>query len=504
MSHKRKIPSTMATQHPDHASIPYWHEKAFIDVTNEAKETFLAFSDLGIEEYKWDWEGKLVDEAVMERMFSEYFEYFKNKQIGKEKFLTFRLPNPKAETEFRLARAFLSIITSSALAKKIGFHTPPLFEVILPMTESAEEMIAVCEAFKEISELKHILYNFEDVDIKNLEIVPLFEQVNTIIRSSEILEKFINTYKQKFGSSPSYLRPYVARSDPALNSGIVPTVLSIKIAFSKYEKLSKKLKIPFFPVIGCAALPFRGGLTPETTKQFADEYSGVKTVTIQSAFRYDYDKELVKKGIESINTLLPKGKIRIITPSDEKILLKLIPYFEQKYKITVELLAPIINSIASHLPKRRERVQHIGLFGYSRGHGKVSLPRAIGFTAALYSIGIPPELLGTGSGIKKAIEEKQMPVVEKHYKYLKQDLIRAGRYLNKENLDKLIKKFPEIKSFKRKIKIIEEYLGEKLGPKTFEEKEHHILTSKIWEEFEKGNKLTDLITRAAILRRSLG
>ena len=40
--------------------------------------------------------------------------------------------------------------------------------------------------------------------------------------------------------------------------------------------------------------------------------------------------------------------------------------------------------------------------------------------------------------------------------------------------------------------------------KTLEEKEHQILTSKILAALEKGDNLTDLITRAAILRKSLG
>lgn len=500
----RKIPSTMASQHPDHANIPYWHNQAFIDVQNEGKECLLAFSDLGIGEYKWDWEGKLVDESVMERLFAEHFEYLKKNPIGKEKFLTFRLPNPKAETEFRLARAFLNILSASALSKKVGLHTPPLFEVILPMTESAEELIAIQEAFKEISELKHVLFKFEKSTLEDLEIIPLFEQVTTIIRSDKILEEYLKIYKKRFKKKPKYLRPYVARSDPALNSGLVPTVLAIKIALSRYKALSKKLEIPLFPIIGSASLPFRGGLTPETVEQFAKEYEGVKTALIQSAFRYDYDRELVRRGIQKLNKLLPKSKSTIIPKKDEEILLKLIPYFEQKYQITVETIAPIINELAAHLPKRRERVQHIGLFGYSRGHGKVSLPRAIGFTAALYSIGVPPELLGTGSGIGKTLELKQMKIVEKYYKNIKFDLLRAGRFLNKKNLDKLIKKYPSIKSFKKKILIIEKYLGEKLEPKTLEEKRHQILTTKIWNEFEKGKNISDLIVRAAILRKSLG
>ena len=501
---KRKIPSTMASQHPDHASAPYWHDSAHITVHQEHKEAFLMFSELGIDEYKWDWEGKLVDESVMERLLGEYFTYFKENPLGKEKFLTFRLPNPKAETEFRLARAFLNLLSAAALTKKVGLYSPPLFEVILPMTESAEEMIAIQEAFKEISELKHVLYRFDDNLIENLELIPLFEQVDTIINSDKILEKYLQHYKKIFKHQPTYLRPYMARSDPALNSGLAPTVFAIKIALSRYKKLSEKLKIDLYPIIGTAALPFRGGLTPDNASQFADEYSGIKTALIQSAFRYDYDKETVKSGIQTLKELLPKGEPLMIPEKDEKILIDLIPYFEKNYKITVEKIAPTINEIAAQLPKRRERVQHIGLFGYSRGMGKVTLPRAIGFTAALYSIGIPPELMGTGSGIAKALELKQMPIVEKYYKYIKEDLIRAGSYLNKDNLDKLIKIYPSIKTFKHKIETIETYLGEELRPRTLEEKEHQILTSKIFEKYEKGEKLTELITRSAMLRKSLG
>src|SRR5438034_607528 len=103
---KRIIPSTMASQHPDHANKPYWHDSAHIAVQYEHTEAFLMYSELGIQEYKWDWEGKLVDESVMERLLGAYYTYFKEHPLGKENFLTFRLPNPKAETEFRLARAF--------------------------------------------------------------------------------------------------------------------------------------------------------------------------------------------------------------------------------------------------------------------------------------------------------------------------------------------------------------------------------------------------------------
>jgi hypothetical protein len=61
---RKKIPATMVSQHPDHASTPYFLDKPFISTADETLEAYLNFSELGVSEYKWDWEGKLVDESV--------------------------------------------------------------------------------------------------------------------------------------------------------------------------------------------------------------------------------------------------------------------------------------------------------------------------------------------------------------------------------------------------------------------------------------------------------
>ncbi len=494
----------MASQHPDHANIPYWHNKEFITAQHEHKECYLMYSDLGIQEYKWDWEGKIVDESIMERLLSLYYDYFRANPLGKEKFLTFRLPNPKAETEFRLARAFMGILSAASLTKQVGLHTPPLFEVILPMTESAAEMIAIQEAFQEITQLKHELYRFETNTLKNIEVIPLFEQVSTIINSDQILKDYVAMHIQKFKKVPAYLRPYVARSDPTLNSSLVPTVLAIKIALSRYKLFTQESGIPLYPIIGSASLPFRGGLTPHTVNQFIKEYQGIKTALIQSAFRYDYDKLDVKKAIKTLNNSLPAGLAAEITTKEEKDLISIISFFELPYKKVIEEIAPIINKIASSLPPRRERVQHTGLFGYSRGMGKVTLPRAISFTGSLYSIGIPPELIGTGHGIKKTIEAGKIDLLEKFYINLKQDLITSGKFLNKKLLKTLAIQYPIFKDVIDDIKYIEEYLGTELGPESPEEKEHSKLTEKIYKGFTQDNIPQDILTRAAVLRKSMG
>lgn len=499
----RKIPATMVTQHPDHANKPYWHNKPFIAVGNEAYECYSSFADLGASEYKWDWEGKLVDESVIERLLSEYTDFFSKNKLGEDFFLTFRLPNPKVETEYRLGRAFMGIIAAAGLTKFAGFSKHPLFEVILPMTETSEEMIAIQEAFQEIISLKHPILKHEFSTIKHIEIIPLFEKTDTISTSDQILHKYLKRHKELFKFKPEYLRPYVARSDPALNSGIVPTVLAIKIALSKFKEFEKSHKIKLYPIIGAGSLPFRGGLNPTSVADFAKEYSGIRTTTIQSAFRYDYSQKEVAKGIAILENLLKKGNPQHVSPNQNIKLLKIMDLFEKEYTQVIEEIAPLINRVASYIPRRRERVQHVGLFGYARGEGKVKLPRAITFTASLYSLGIPPELIGTGRGLKKAQELGYLPLIEKFYVNIKKDLTRSGRFLNKKNLSILSKTSPAWKLVEEDVVEIEKYVG-KLGPKTEEEQESEKITTDILDNLTTGEGLSLLIERAAILRKSIG
>jgi len=500
----RTIPGTMATQHPDHAGRPFWQKEAFIPSLAESKELFLSFAELGISEYMWDWEGKLVDESILERLFGEKYDFFKKFPLGKERFLTFRLPNSKVENEFRLGRALIGMLSSASMAKKVGMHSPPLFEVILPMTESAEEMISIQEAFAEITSLKHPLNKFQKNLLSHILLIPLFEQVSTIINSDKLLERYLLLHKKIFKFKPVYMRPFIARSDPALNSGLVPTVLAVKIALSRYKKFEARHKIPLYPIIGCGSLPFRGGLYPLRPERFLNEYKGVRTVTIQSAFRYDYPKNTVIKAIKTLSKGLPKGQPAILTADEEKAVIEAIKPFEAAYKNTMAGIAPVINRMAAFIPKRRERVQHIGLFGYSRGSGKVSLPRAIGFTAVLYSLGIPPELIGTGRGLAAAKKAGSLPLVEKYYSNLKHDLYFAGKFFYRPGLENLAKKSPAWKKILIDVKEIEKYLGKPFAPKYLNEQEHQLLSARLHKNFTNGKNIGRLIEQSAVLRKSMG
>lgn len=490
----------MFSQHPDHAARPFWHNKSFISTQHELEECLLMFKEMGAEEVMWDWEGKLVDESVIERFLGGHLEFFKKKPLGKELFLTFRVPNPRIESGYRLGRAFMVILSARHLARSAAYFThPPLFEIILPMTESAKEILHIQNSFQRIAKAAHYSFGSGSAIGKNIEVIPIFESVGTILKSGKILYEYVKGAKSQFGKWPLYIRPFCARSDPALNSGIVPTTLAIKWALSEYAKFTRKTGIITYPIIAPGALPFRGGLTPAAVKQFLGEFPGIKTLVIQSAFRYDYPLSDVKKAVKEIVKKIPELETEIFPSDILGEIQKIIAYFETPYKETVEKMVPIINRVSNYVPQRRERAQHTGLFGYSRNLGKHRLPRAIGFTASCYSLGIPPEFIGIGRGLKAAKERKKIKVLENLYRTLKPALLFAGRYLRKESIKEL-----GLKEIAEDIGFAEEYLGDSLGPRTIEECEHSELVSKIIFSLKRKKNPEKEMEKAAILRRSVG
>ncbi|HXS14849.1 MAG TPA: phosphoenolpyruvate carboxylase, partial [Candidatus Saccharimonadales bacterium] len=251
-------------------------------------------------------------------------------------------------------------------------------------------------------------------------------------------------------------------------------------------------------------LPFRGGLTPERVEDFSKEYKGIRTTTIQSAFRYDYPLEKVQSAVAFLEKNLSEAEAVTIDKTEEKKLLYIISEAEKRYKEIIEQIAPIVNVIASSIPQRRERFLHIGLFGYSRGEGKVKLPRAISFTCALYSLGIPPEFIGTGQAIQYAKKHNLLQLLETYYVNMKKDLVEAGRFLNKSNLEKLARNSSAWKAVGESIRLIEEYTSQKLGPQTPQEKRHADFTKKILVGLSKKESVSQYIKQAAIIRKSLG
>jgi phosphoenolpyruvate carboxylase len=502
----RKIPVVMATQHPDNAGIPYWHKTEFISTMDEVEECYRSFCDMGCDEYMWDWEGKFVDEAVLDRLFHQYYDYFKINHLGSSKFLTFRIPNIWEEPGFRIARAFMAIITGTDAAGELGFSHAPVFEVILPMTDNAEKLIHIQEQYYKTVRLTCQVFSTRLSGPVEINIIPLIEGSGSLIKSRSILLEYIDRFENRFKHRVEYIRPFIARSDPALNSGMVPAVIAAKGAISEYYRFQNETGIPVYPIIGAGSLQFRGGLSPDTIENFMDEYTGVRTVTVQSAFRYDFPREVSASAIRLLKRDIPLKTPRIFSDGEMKDILELEDTFRKPYCQTVERLASTLNDIARHIPSHRERIQHTGLFGYSRGitDSNIRLPRAIAFTAAFYSLGIPPELIGTGRGIHEADKKGLLSRLESIYPNLKKDMRIAGCFLNKENLRMLSASDETWKDIITDVGILEDYIGSGFAPTCTEHFLHRNHVSNILHMWRDGREFRREILSAGIIRRSLG
>jgi len=446
----------------------------------------------------WDWEGKFVDEAVVERLFHTYSDFFSHQRLGKDIFVTFRIPHLNSHTDHRLGRALLAIKTAAGLSKSVGFHSPPLVEVIIPLVESAADMLEIHAAYDQLQSLNHRVFKF---GIHHpLGVIPIFEQIDTLFRAGDILHDYVSGFKALYRTKPKYIRPFSARSDPALNSGLVPAVIANKVALGKYYQFSAQTGIPTYPIIGPGSLPFRGHFTPDRITEFFDEYPSVHTAVVQGAFRYDWPIDTVKAAIDNLK-LRRKRAPQVI---DAVVAKDICDIFTRAYQSTIEKIAPEINHLSSTLPPRRERVLHIGLFGYSRETAGVKLPRAIGFTAALYSLGAPPEIIGTGRGLQILQKTGQLSKLESWYLNLKTDLRFAMQYYNPRSVALLAKHNPAWKDVIEDARIIGEYVS--TDDQGTIQTDHHRINYKIANSYQDApqEKITNLVERAAILRRSLG
>ncbi|MEM3708970.1 MAG: phosphoenolpyruvate carboxylase, partial [Nitrososphaerales archaeon] len=292
-----------------------------------------------------------------------------------------------------------------------------------------------------------------------------------------------------------------------------------KISLSRLYSIQKKRGVEVYPIIGVGSMPFRGHLSPNNIEGFLDEYSGIYTVTIQSAFKYDHPIVDVRRTVRKLNESLPTKEPEIIETHEEKILIRILEKFVSRYQNIIEGLAPLINSISCYVPQRRARKLHIGLFGYNRNLGKVRLPRAIPFAASFYSLGIPAEFIG--SSTLSELRDDEHNILQTYYKNMVKDLESVSCYVSWQNINMLISNYKQVakranmsedilKDTLTKIlsdlNTIESSLNIKLGPKSLTHRKYeNAILSFLISYIEKDDKeAINYLLEAAKIRRCLG
>jgi phosphoenolpyruvate carboxylase len=515
----------MSTQHPDNVTIPEWCQEEIIDGDTEVYEAYYAYSVLGSQEVMWDSEGKDVDTRVVRKLLAEYGDYFKDHVIGKDVFLTYRIPNPRIEAAERkiVVETLYNIPVAYDVASTFyKSDVAPIFEVILPFTTASSDIICLHNYYRRAvveSEELNLLGSLKVEDWvgsfrpRDIEVIPLVEDFGSILNIDRIVAEYAEAIK------PKYLRVFIARSDPALNYGIFCAVILSKIALSKLRSFEREYGVKVYPILGVGSMPFRGHLSPDNIDRFLHEYGGISTVTLQSALRYDHPLDRVKEVVNILNSKLPNGEPAVVEPHDENGLLMILNNCRLHYESVVEDLAPLVNSLASYVPQRRARKLHIGLFGYSRNVAGVVLPRAIPFTAALYSLGIPPEIIG--SKFLLDLKENEWNILQKYYVNIKDDFRAVGGYVSWQNMNMLMDTHQRVAErvgmsaeklenaltkLLDDIRAIEGNLGIKLGPRNMTQRKHENFANNFLISYieREDAEAKSYFLEAAKLRRFLG
>ena len=485
------IPKVMSTQHPDNAKpAPFADSTGVVKGEGEVDEAVDVFG-LGCDEQMWDSEGKEADQHVVRKLLTGYSRVFDNLRLGRDVALTLRVPNPSVERNMRKSMVEALQSVPSAWDAATTFYgedaDAPIQEVILPLTTSAWELAMVEAYYRRVIVQQEDQMLLGDQLVKNwvgefcpkeLRVIPLIEDMESLLACDSIVEEYVQ------GRDLPHQRVFLARSDPALNYGVVTAELLLKVALQRLRRLEERIGLGIYPIIGAGSVPFRGHLTPLNVDRALAEYPSAHTFTVQSAFKYDYAREDVRRGIDEI-LAHEKGEP---VPIDEARAREVFDRSTAEYQSQVQMLASLISNVAAYVPRRRERRMHVGLFGYGRSlGGGVTLPRAIGFSAALYSIGVPPELLGMA-----CLDPDDLAFVREVYPSLDGDLRAALRFTNEQRVRELLGE--------RYVKLVAQFADDI-------DRVHEGLTSAVWAGMDRGDTAVNVfhyVEEAAQLRHFLG
>ncbi len=129
------------------------------------------------------------------------------------------------------------------------------------------------------------------------------------------------------------------------------------------------------------------------------------------------------------------------------------------------------------------------------------MPRAITFTGALYSVGVPPEFLGTGRILNK-LDDKELSTLMKYYPNIKHDYAHVAKYFSKDAFWLPFKLRTLLGKQLTKIsKPLNAYLISRLVHKRLNKKKHAQLAADLVKISDKETKTT-LISRQAIYENS--
>ncbi len=509
-----RLPTAMATQHPDSASRAFTSQ----DEVDEALRDLSPAEVGGFEcdEKMVDFEGKLTAYGQM-RWIIEKVTSSLNLVPGEDFLITPRIPSERLED----AERQIMVVWAAVAANKFSYEVSgkqAIKYLIAPMVESSRELLTTHRRIQKLLKLGQ-----EELGLPstcNMRLIPLFEDVVKQLHCDEIVEGYRRLLLKELGEYEDHFRVFLGKSDAAMTYGHVASILAIKVALSRLEKWRREVNVEVRPIIGVGLLPFRGHLAPWNVENFVKEYKGYYTVTIQTGLRYDIPHE---EGVRVVRRV--KGEAghipEVYEGDEEKELAEAMRAFARSYFETLLEMATMICLIADVIPERRERMTResyprsvagpLKLIAdkalYERlPSGEIKLPRAIKFTASCYMLGVPPAIIGSGRALKVLRKERGEGFVEdlikRYIKCLEIDMAFEFNFLNLEVARRRLGENTYTKILED-VEEISRYFKVREGDVDERGQQHALLVKAFWEKMGKP-EATEYALKAGIIRGSLG
>ncbi|MEM4205032.1 MAG: phosphoenolpyruvate carboxylase, partial [Candidatus Methanomethylicaceae archaeon] len=216
---------------------------------------------------------------------------------------------------------------------------------------------------------------------EDIVLVPLIENVEIMKEINSFYKQYLDEIRSSCGDREGY-RIFLGKSDVSLQCGHVASTLAIKKAIYQLWTVNNPPSV----ILGVGGPPIRGGLLPSLLYHFIENYGGVSTITIQSALRYDHGRNEYAETVGTLRKWINCPPQEITTEINS-----VIDHASREYQKDLSRVMNGVMTVTPFIPSRRERLTHEN---YGRVVAGYVLPRAIRFACALYSIGLPPSLLG--------------------------------------------------------------------------------------------------------------
>jgi phosphoenolpyruvate carboxylase len=237
-----------------------------------------------------------------------------------------------------------------------------------------------------------------------------------------------------------------------------------------------------------------------------EEYRGVRTVTLQSAIRYDHGEHKARQLAAALKKELPCRQPLLYSDEECAEMSNFIGLFTIQYLDVFSQILPTVCRLSDLLPRQRDRLARISPVGYARDQSRPErlvhfvsdagvadelkairllpardLPRAITFTGALYSIGLPPEIIGTGRGLKAIHQRYGQEALDRllssYYPGLASDLRWAACFVHLKAAAAFLPE-PAMGLIRKDLRMIHHYLDIAMGTPSEAEKRYRTMVAR--------------------------